>query len=96
MQRIVKGRRYDTETATLVASDHYWDGQNMERHGRNTYLYRTPHGAHFVVTESLWQGERDSLEPVSLGRARELYEGPLCEHDVAYEAAFPTVEVEDA
>jgi len=28
--------------------------------------------------------------------ARELYEGPLCEHEVNYAEAFPEVVVEDA
>ena len=48
------------------------------------------------MNTTLWQGERDNLAPVSLERARELYEGPLTEHDLGYEAAFPSVEVDDA
>ena len=96
MQRVVDGRRYDTDKATLVASDRYWDGSNFERHGRNTYLYRTPRGAFFVVNTTLWQGEQDHLAPVSLEQARELYEGPLTEHALEHESAFPGVAVEDA
>ncbi len=34
--RIVDRSRYSTATATLVASDAYWDGNNFERRGRNT------------------------------------------------------------
>ncbi len=88
MQRVVNGVRYNTETAELVADDVYWDGHNLERHGRNTWLYRTKKGNYFVVTGTQWQGERDGLEPVSLSRARELYEGALTEHHMSYETAF--------
>ncbi len=96
MTRIVNGKRYSTKTATLVAHDAYWDGHNMERGGRNCYLYRTAKGAYFTLNLSQWQGERDTLEPVSEERARELYEGALTEHEVSYSAAFPDVKVEDA
>ena len=96
MKRTVNRRRYGTDAATLVASDAYWDGHNFERHGRNSWLYRTGLGAYFVVTRSQWQGEQDSLEPVSVERATELYEHTLSEHAVEYEVAFPEVEVVDA
>jgi len=96
MTRIVNRKRYDTDTATLIASDDYWDGHNFERHGRNRWLYRTLHGAYFVVTRTQWQGEMDSLEPVSVEEAIRLYEGPLVEHAVPYEDAFPDVAVTDA
>jgi len=96
MQRVVNGVRYNTETAQLVASDAYWDGHNFERRGRNTWLYRTPKGAYFTVTQTQWEGERDSLEPVTQDEAVELWEGPLTEHDVDFETAFPDVPVEEA
>ena len=96
MQRVVNGVRYNTETAELVADDVYWDGHNLERHGRNTWLYRTPKGAYFTVTQTQWEGERDSLEPVTQDEAVELWEGPLTEHDVDFETAFPDVPVEEA
>jgi len=96
MQRIVAGRRYDTETATLLAHNVYWDGHNFERSGRNMWLYRTPNGRYFTVSGTLWQGERDTLTPVGLEEARRLYEGTLTEHEIPYEEAFPEVEVTDA
>lgn len=96
MTRVYEGMRYDTGKAQLVASDCFWDGHNFERHGRNQFLYTTPRGGWFLVTRTQWQGERDSLEPVSEEEARELYEGPLCEHEVPYETAFPDVELVDA
>lgn len=64
MQQIIDGVRYDTEKATLVASDRYWDGHNLERRGRNTYLYKSPKGRWFALHTTQWQGERDYIEPL--------------------------------
>lgn len=94
--RIVNRTRYSVEASILIASDAYWDGNNMERHGRNTFLYRTVKGHYFTVTLSQWQGERDTLNPVTLDEAIDLYEGQLSEHEVAYQDAFPGVDVEEA
>jgi hypothetical protein len=94
--RIVEQRRYSTTTATLVAGDDFWDGHNWERQGRQCWLYKTPNGAFFTVNLTKWQGERDTLTPVTLGEAIELFEGSLTEHRVNYAVAFPSVVVEDA
>lgn len=94
--RIIDRKRYSTATATLIASDAYWDGHNFERRGRNAFLYRTPKGAFFVVNQTKWQGEQDTLVPVDIDEAISLYEGPLSEHEVSYEQAFPSIEVQDA
>jgi hypothetical protein len=68
----------------------------MERGGRNTFLYRTPRGAYFTVNLTQWQGERDTLTPLSQKDAIELFEGTLTEHDVTYQEAFPDIVIEDA
>jgi len=94
--RIIGKKRYSVKTATLIANDAYWDGHNWERSGRNTFLYRTPKGAYFTVTLTKWQGEQDSLEPISQDEAINLFEGALSEHEVPYSEAFPGVEVNDA
>ena len=94
--RIVDRTRYDVSKSTLLAGDDYWDGHNFERRGRNTFLYRTPRGAYFVVNMTMWQGEQDDIEAVTLDDAIALYEGSLTEHHVDYETAFPTVTVEEA
>ena len=60
-----------------------WD----ERHGRNTYLYRTKAGRFFLHHTTLWQGERDHIEPVSPDEARQYYED-LPEHKMSYAEAF--------
>lgn len=96
MTRIVNRKRYSTETATLIASDEYWDGSNWERHGRNCFLYRTPGGEYFTVRLTQWQGERDTLEPITQEEAIRLFENELSEHQVNYSEAFPDVEVKDA
>lgn len=94
--RVVNRKRYSVAASTLIADDVYWDGHNMERHGRNCFLYRTPRGAYFTVSLSQWQGEQDSLEPITEYEAMDLYEGLLTEHHVSYEEAFPNVQIEDA
>ena len=96
MTRIVNRTRYDVSKAELLAGDDFWDGHNFERSGRQRFLYRTPRGNYFTVNLSQWQGEQDTLEPVDIDDAVLLYEGPLSEHRVEYEAAFPDVEVMDA
>ena len=94
--RIIGRKRYNIATSTLLAADDYWDGHNFERSGRNTFLYRTPSGAYFTVTLTIWQGERDSLDPVTESEAVGLFEDSLTEHAVRYAEAFPDVKVEDA
>lgn len=98
MTRVIAGKRYSTDTATLLASDAYWDGSNFERQGRNTFLYRTPKGAYFALYRTCWQGEHDTIQPLTPEEAQEIYEG-MEAHDMAevpYEAAFPDARVEDA
>ena len=87
MKRVIDGKLYDTDTATVIASDCYWDGHNYERHGRNTYLLKTKKGNYFVVYLTMWQGERDALAAVSKDEAKGLYE-QLPKQDVEYKIAF--------
>jgi hypothetical protein len=95
--RIIDKKRYSTKTATLLAGDDFWDGHNFERHGRNSWLYRTPRGAYFTVHLSQWEGESDSLQPCSVDEAIQFFEGCHDEqHRVSYEEAFPSITVEEA
>lgn len=94
-EKIVDRKRYSVKTATLLAGNDHWDGHNFERSGRNTFLYRTPRGAYFQVILTQWQGERDSLIPLTQDEAIELYEN-LAEKRVEYQDAFPGVDVQDA
>lgn len=87
MKRVINGKLYNTETATEIATDKYWDGSNWDRHGRTTTLYKTPKGNYFSYFETRWQGERDSLTVVEIEEAKEIYEA-LPEHKVEYLEAF--------
>lgn len=87
MKQVIDGKVYDTKTATLAASDRFWDGSNWERNGRNTYLYKTRNGRYFVYRSTCWQGERDTIEALDIEQAKELYEY-LPEHELEYAEAF--------
>lgn len=95
MTETISGKRYTVETATLLASDEYWDGNNFEKGGRNHFLYRTPKGNFFVVNLTQWIGERDTLLPLSQSEALELWES-LPEKEVEVEDAFPGLKIEEA
>lgn len=94
MKQVIGGKVYDTEKAKLVASDRYWDGSNYERHGRNTYLYKTARGNFFLHHTTQWQGERETIEPVDIEEAKSHYE-QLPEQELEYSDAFG-VEPEEA
>ena len=92
---IIDRKRYSTTTATLLSGDDHWDGNNFERHGRQTFLYRTPNGAYFATRLTRWEGERDYIEPLDLDQAAHMYET----HSVPREAfaeAFPDITIEEA
>lgn len=95
MMAVIDRKRYNTETATLLAGDDYWDGHNYERHGRQTFLYRTAKGAYFAVRLTQWQDEEDHIEPLTQDEAVGMFEG-MREKRVEFEEAFPGVKVEEA
>jgi hypothetical protein len=95
MSEIIGGKRYSTETATLIAGDDFWDGHNFERRGTQTFLYRTQRGAYFVQHLTQREGQRDSLEPISSEAAQRLWE-QLSERRVEFSEAFPGVKIEEA
>jgi hypothetical protein len=95
MAEIIQGKRYSTETATLIAGDDYWDGHNFERRGRQQFLYRTPRGNYFVQNLTQWQGERNTLNPLSQDEALRMWE-QLPERRIDFSEAFPGVEITEA
>jgi hypothetical protein len=95
MTEVIRGKRYSTRTAVLLAGNDYWDGSNFERAGTNAFLYRTPKGAYFRVDLTQWSGQRNSLEPLSEDEALALWES-LSEKRVEYEEAFPGRVAEEA
>ena len=87
MSKVISGKKYSVKTATLLASDEYWDGHDFERSGTNTFLYRAPRGAFFQVRLTQWQGHADAITPLTIKEAKELYDN-LREHEVYWETAF--------
>lgn len=98
MKQIINRKVYDTETAILLSGNDWFDGHNWERGGTQTFLYRTPKGAYFTQNMSQWQGSCDTLTPVSVDEAMELFEVHAAhdENRVSFEEAFPGVEIEEA
>ncbi len=74
MAAVIDGRVYDTDAATLIAHDGYWQGQNLERPGRTTYLFRMPDGTYFLEQRTAWHIEEDHIEPLTSLEALQLYE----------------------
>lgn len=93
--QIIGGKRYNTETAKIIASNEYWDGSNYERCGTNAHLYRSPKGAYFMGYSTCWQGSRSYIEPLTKEQAMQKYE-ELPEHEAEFEEAFPDEIAEDA
>ncbi|MDY6911884.1 MAG: hypothetical protein SVM79_05970 [Chloroflexota bacterium] len=95
MNEVIGGKRYNTETAILLAGNDYWDGHNFERHGHNTYLFKGKSGSYFAQHLTQWQGEQDKLEPLDEEEAVELFER-LSNKRVDFEDAFPNITVAEA
>lgn len=93
--RVINGRRYSTETATVIASDVNHDGPEWpERDGVNNFLCRSPRGMYFVARQTDWEDENDSLTLLSRDAAIKLYER-LPRQEILFEFAFPGVELKD-
>ena len=89
MQAWIDGWFYDTDTATLIAHNSYWDGSSWFRSGRNSYLYKSPEGNFFLYHTTMWEGERDYIQPVDLQLAKYCYQVlPIKEMD--YKTSFST------
>lgn len=87
IEAIINKKRYNTVTATEVASNKYWDGHNWDRQGRSTTLFKTKKGNFFTYNETRWQGEQNSIRPLSKEEAMDIYE-ELPEQEMTYEEAF--------
>ncbi|KKN03849.1 hypothetical protein LCGC14_1103560 [marine sediment metagenome] len=93
---VINRKRYSIQHSTLIADDVYWNGHNMERSGHNRFLYRTKNGTFFAFHMTMWIGESDRIEALSETEAYNLYEGPLSEHHVSADEAFPNITIADA
>ena len=83
--KVVNGKRYNTETATLLSKN--------KSTGRESFLYRTPRGAFFRHTETIWEGERDSIIPLTVAEAKELFE-LFDDPKMSWEDAFNEISAE--
>jgi hypothetical protein len=92
---IAAGKRYSTETATLIAHDVYWNGHRFEQNGRNTFLFRTPSGSFFAQHQTLVPGEINRIAPLEQNEALQLYQS-LHKKEVPFRIAFPHIKAEDA
>jgi len=89
MKRVINGTLYNTETAECVAHNEFADGTNRMMCGRCTSLYRTSKGNFFAWHETCWQGEHDTIEPLTKEEAKDLYE--CLDGDGDYEKIFGEV-----
>jgi hypothetical protein len=95
-EKIIDGKRYSTKTGKLLCGNDYWDGQSWERGGTNTFLYRTPKGSYFKFFMTQWEGQSDSIEPVSQERAVWFFVScPISTQRVTFKEAFPDVIIEN-
>jgi len=84
---VLAGKRYNLSTATLLASNKYWDGKSYSTSGIYTYLYRTRRGDYFKFTLSENPGESEKFTPLTKSEAIDLY-WSLPTHEEDYEPAF--------
>ena len=95
MTWVVAGKRYSTDTATLIAHDVYWNGYHFEQGGRNTFLFRTPNGNFFAQYQTLLPGEINKITPLETNEALHLYQS-LRKKEVPFRVAFPCIKAEGA
>lgn len=95
MKRIINKKAYDTETAWCIATNDFSNGSNKFNCGRTSSLYRTKKGNYFVTHLTCWQGECNTLKPVSMNEAIAVYE-EMGEEVEVFEVAFPGVDIEEA
>jgi len=95
MSKIFGLWRYDTDKSELIASDAYHDGNNWERGGTNTFLFRTPTGRYLMQYLTTRPDETDFIQPLYLDDALTLW-FELDKKYVEFEVAFPKVEIKDA
>lgn len=95
MTRIIQGKRYETQSASLIAHDAFHDGHNWERSGRNTFLFRTRRANFFAQYQTKRPGEDDRLEALDVDAALTLFDS-LPVKEVELETAFPGIQIVDA
>jgi len=95
MKRVINKKSYDTDTAQVIATNDFSDGTNKYNCGRTATLYRTKKGNYFSYHETCWQGEHDSITPLSIDEAIEQWE-KMYDQRVEFKEAFPDEKIEEA
>ena len=67
MNKIICGKRYDTEKAVSIFQEDTSVGRSIE-------MFRKKTGEFFVVYWTQWQGEKHTIEPLSFNKAKKLCE----------------------
>lgn len=62
MNKIINGKKYDTSTAEYICSD---GTLNQNGCTRCTALYKKKTGEYFFYHRTMWQGEDNSIKPLS-------------------------------
>ena len=81
MIQVINGKRYDSQKSTTI-------GTISKGTGRTTTLEKTKKGNFFFYHDTQWQGEVDSIEPISKEEAIVQYGNIIGEADVDYESTF--------
>jgi len=87
MRNLINGKIYDTDKSDVVATNDFSDGTNVHNRGRTSTLYRTKKGQFFTLYETCWQGEQNSIEPISSQEAQEIY-SDMYDQKMTIEEAF--------
>lgn len=94
MKRVINKKAYNTETAERIATNDFSNGNDKFNLGRTESLYRTKKGSYFEVNYTVWEGESNSLTPLSKDEAEVVYE-KMFDRIIEFELAFPDMEVEE-
>jgi hypothetical protein len=78
MKRIIKGKTYNTETATQVCGWNGWDKDPHCSFEHGASLYQTRYGAYFLHAYHLFADEKGFLTPFTPQEAQEWMESITC------------------
>lgn len=91
MRKIIDRKVYDTSTATVICRS----GQlNVDGCTRSATLFKTKKGNFFILNETMWQGEHDSITVLTENEAADFYEN-CAETFMFFEKAF-SIKIEEA
>jgi hypothetical protein len=77
MREIIDGVLYNTDDANLIAYDHKYD----------RYLYKSQQGVFFLHHTTLFEEERERIEPIPDWQARQWYD-KMDDHEMEWHDAF--------